>query len=34
MKVYIEETTASFGKDLYATVSSPSKKGLQNINEG
>ena len=33
MKYYKEESIALFGKDLDTTVSSPTKKGLQKINE-
>ena len=33
MKDYIEESITLFNKDIYATVYSPEKKGLQNITE-
>ena len=33
MNDYIEEYITLFDKDLYATLSSPEKKGLKTINE-
>ena len=33
MKDYIEKSTSLFGEEIIATVSSPAKKGLQNIDK-